>query len=203
MVLENDYSGLVLASSSRFYSHVGSVSYPAKKRTTVHFHSPQFHSRTSFTFVHEEPGILRLERAADASENKYVEFSLLYSLAVAGWLSEVEEWPSVLEVKVEADNDFYSQRQNLKDAGKDITLKSLKELPKCYAPSEYVFLAFNLAKANSLNLERRKYTRLDWEARLQWLPHLSQRFWLISILWMSDHHLEGSWFTALLSSYIV
>jgi len=41
-----------------------------------------------------------------------------------------------MTVKLLADNDFYSQRQNLRDLHKPVNLETLAELPKFYSPKE-------------------------------------------------------------------
>jgi hypothetical protein len=121
LVLEKEYSGLVLASSSRFYSHIASPkSYndisSNTMTTIINLHSPQFYFKTSFKLnnVISSENVI-LERSIDASENKYIEYSLLYSVAIANYLSNNKYCPKELNVKVEADNDFYSQRQNVCD----------------------------------------------------------------------------------------
>jgi phosphomevalonate kinase len=142
LVLENGYSGLVLATSSRFYSSVETAI--AARRTDsssfkIQFHSPQFYSKTEFVLSRSssifEGNEIRISRASDSKENKYIEFSILFAVSVVQYFaSQKLDRTNSMKVQVVADNDFYSQRQNLKDLGKPVDLKSLKELPAFYAP---------------------------------------------------------------------
>ena len=67
-----------------------------------------------FSVMDQHSFEIKIERAPNAPENKYIEYSLLFAMAVAQYFSSAKLYTTEsLKVKLLADNDFYSQRQNV------------------------------------------------------------------------------------------
>lgn len=121
LVLENGYSGLVIATSSRFYSSVETAIAAGRTDSSsfkIQFHSPQFHSKTEFVLSKSssifEGNEIRITRSSDSKQDRYIEFSILFAVSVAQYFaSQMLDRTKSMNVQVVADNDFYSQRQNV------------------------------------------------------------------------------------------
>jgi phosphomevalonate kinase len=119
LVLDPKYSGLVLGTSSRFYTAISSTSEPSaheeQTKINVSLHSPQFHYETRYTFICDaQTGISKLLLPDDSNykRNPYIEYTLLYSLTVSV-LSSPRGKHTDMKIRLVADNDFYSQRENV------------------------------------------------------------------------------------------
>ncbi|RHZ30605.1 hypothetical protein DYB31_012687 [Aphanomyces astaci] len=141
LVLEPSFSGAVIAASSRFHTSITVESLegsddddPASASSTsvpVRVFSPQFHqsmhgelSATSFRF---------------AVQNCYVEktigicvvalVGLLGATAFEGRIRDMLRRRQTLVITLEADNDFYSQRDQLRSRGLPVSRTALASLP--------------------------------------------------------------------------
>ncbi|RXK37041.1 phosphomevalonate kinase [Tremella mesenterica] len=147
LVLDRLYSGLVIATSSRFYSSVfpkvttGDQSqYAVASRITVRAGQfPPEASAWSYDIILTPSGVKVKPVMGEAGRNKFVEVAVTKTLEYSiQWLSRGTEdgGKSVLskigkglEVVVLADNDFYSQREQLTSASLPPRLSSLDSLP--------------------------------------------------------------------------
>jgi phosphomevalonate kinase len=127
LVLDRAYTGLVVATSSRFYCAVrdedaATATAPWSARITVR--AGQFPEDAS-TWAYDvsammQDGIARVKLSQpqpNANKNKFVEITLLnvlqYAAERVGPFALVEKIGQGVEVVVLADNDFYSQRQQV------------------------------------------------------------------------------------------
>ncbi|KAF0977774.1 hypothetical protein FDP41_003096 [Naegleria fowleri] len=142
LVLDPNYSGLVLSTSSRFYTTISEFSsttttkndHSSTEKTplVIELNSPQFHFSTRYEFVkHSVDGSFELKSNSE-KRNPYIENSILYALCVAERARGAKTENRRISIKLEADNDFYSQRQNLIDLGREVNLENLEALEKCY-----------------------------------------------------------------------
>ncbi|KAI0769610.1 Phosphomevalonate kinase [Trametes elegans] len=143
LVLDPAYSGVVVSTSSRFYTVVGSLPQPPAPGGDGPIHirvrSPQFLDATWLYIVEfDGPGAVRVEQLADnahgaASKNKFVHLALQRTLALAAELKSVGTLQNTLEygldITIVGDNDFYSQRAQLAANNLPPTLDSLAKLP--------------------------------------------------------------------------
>jgi len=122
LVLDKQFSGLVVATDARFFTRV------AKGATNqVVVESKQFEEgRWVYNLtLGSEPGSVALESVH--SRNAFVEWCLLTCLALAHRAGKVVEG---LEVEICGDNDFYSQRNELARLGLALTAENLASLPR-------------------------------------------------------------------------
>lgn len=79
--------------------------------------SPQFHYETQY-FIHcdlkEHYCELILPDDENYRRNHYVEFSILYGMTLAILSGNIDQDLNMI-IRLVADNDFYSQRQNVND----------------------------------------------------------------------------------------
>ncbi|WVQ77613.1 phosphomevalonate kinase [Cryptococcus sp. DSM 104548] len=149
LVLDRAYSGLVVATSSRFYSTV--ISSPSdSQNATISVRAGQFPKeqstweyRLSSRSSPDEPILaLRQTNEAQVGKNKFIGIavtkvleyayeSILLSTKNEEKASEELLWRirGGLEVVVFADNDFYSQREQLASLSLPTRLSSLSSLP--------------------------------------------------------------------------
>ncbi|KAG2388797.1 hypothetical protein C9374_000236 [Naegleria lovaniensis] len=142
LVLDPNYSGLVLSTSSRFYTTItesevysattATLNYPLRTPLVIELNSPQFHFTTRYEFVKNSvDGSFELKSNSE-KRNPYIENSILYALCVAEQAAGAKTENRRISIKLQADNDFYSQRQNLIDLGREVNLENLEALEKCY-----------------------------------------------------------------------
>ncbi|WWD20903.1 phosphomevalonate kinase [Kwoniella shandongensis] len=155
LVLDRQFSGLVVATSSRFYSCVTDLppsdEISSTNRATISVRAGQFPS-TSSTWVYTltlsgEELVLEQTNEAEVGKNKFIAISLLKTLELAYEKIEQEQGGDGvkageellrrvkgetggqgLEVVVLADNDFYSQREQLAALSLPPRLSSLPSL---------------------------------------------------------------------------
>ncbi|KAJ6625633.1 phosphomevalonate kinase [Mycena sp. CBHHK59/15] len=112
LVLDRAYSGVVVSTSSRFYT---------------------FLNATWAYSVNLEPSVLVEELPTNASKNKFVHLALQHILALACEMRGIDHVKSRLseglDICIVGDNDFYSQRAQLASLGLPRTLASLSQIP--------------------------------------------------------------------------
>ncbi|KAL0487163.1 phosphomevalonate kinase [Acrasis kona] len=139
LVLDPRYCGLVLGTSSRFFTNIKTAHKEEvdNQRIIINLSSPQFQYTTEYHFIIENNQSFRVEfsdNAENKNPNPYIEVTLLYCLSmISRSLTKMSNM--TLNVELVADNDFYSQRKNLEELNLDVSLQSLESLPKFYSPS--------------------------------------------------------------------
>lgn len=117
LVLDPTHRGIVISTSSRFYTLVHPFHPPQANTITVR--SPQF-INASWTYAFEPSTGLLLElvdQQLDSGKNKFVRIALEKTLVLAGELVGTEGVKEALvgglEIIIVGDNDFYSQRKQV------------------------------------------------------------------------------------------
>ncbi|KAH9176292.1 Phosphomevalonate kinase [Lactarius sanguifluus] len=134
LVLDPAYSGVVVSTSSRFYTVIS----PGNSGQII-VRSPQFISATwSYTWSISQPTPLpsvlvsQLD-SADASTNKFVHLALQKTLSLAletrGPVELGLALGAGLDITIVGDNDFYSQQDQLKSRSLPVGLASLAQIP--------------------------------------------------------------------------
>ncbi|CDS10713.1 hypothetical protein LRAMOSA11199 [Lichtheimia ramosa] len=133
LVLDQAYHGLVVGTTSRFYT----VIQPGKENT-IHVKSPQFESDATWTWTASvNNGNLEFAaKDAVSAGNKFVETCLRFSLQVIqqrmGTAVLNEYLQQGFEITIVGDNDFYSQRAQLSKRQLPNTAEALASLePFC------------------------------------------------------------------------
>ncbi|KAF9980961.1 phosphomevalonate kinase, partial [Modicella reniformis] len=137
LVLDPAFSGLVIATDARFYTLIRPRSHShtsSDDSYTITVRSPQFENATWNYHVNINDKDIQLNPSEeDQSKNTFVELALVYSLAIVGQLmpSEkiIQKLKTGLEIVIAGNNDFYSQRQELKTRGLQLNTESLKQIP--------------------------------------------------------------------------
>ncbi|KAH7339541.1 phosphomevalonate kinase [Rhizoctonia solani] len=131
LVLDHRFPGLVVSTSSRFYTVVRPTSGEGK----ITVKSPQFENAAwVYDAVVNEDGI-QVQQVDDGtgSSNRFVqtalEGTLAIALAIRGKDSFLASLNQGLDVRVFAANDFYSQRASLTARNLPPTLDSLNSIP--------------------------------------------------------------------------
>lgn len=107
LILDPKCSGLVLTTTSRFYTVIDE-SDARSTDITISVTSPQLHWSAQYHFIVTQDGY---KMKTNGKENPYVENSLFYSLCVAHLHNKAPN--KNLKIQVLADNDFYSQTENV------------------------------------------------------------------------------------------
>ncbi|KAJ3865451.1 phosphomevalonate kinase [Lentinula novae-zelandiae] len=130
LVLDPAYSGIVVSTSSRFYTVIQALA--AGTTNTIRVRSPQFNDSTwtySLSFsVHNQ--------RSSTSKNKFVHLALQHTISLA---CEARGVPAIqdlltrgLDIAIVGDNDFYSQRAQLVALNLPRNLSSLASIqPFC------------------------------------------------------------------------
>ncbi|KAF5370682.1 hypothetical protein D9758_001804 [Tetrapyrgos nigripes] len=131
LVLDPAYSGLVVSTSSRFYT----VIQPAAISGNIRVRSPQFNAATWDYSVSFDPTLVQ-DSPQNASKNKFVQLALQDTIFLAVEVKGVQAVKDALgqglDIAIVGDNDFYSQRAQLTSLGLPRTLKSLASIqPFC------------------------------------------------------------------------
>ncbi|KAL1673938.1 ribosomal protein S5 domain 2-type protein [Schizophyllum commune] len=133
LVLDPAYSGVVVSTSSRFYTVVRDAEDVGKGKIRVR--SPQFTNATwEYSVTKTEDEKLSVEASADnSSKNKFVQLALEKTAALAAEKLGVDTVSKALEagtdIAIVGDNDFYSQRAQLDLQHLPRTMDSLEKLP--------------------------------------------------------------------------
>ncbi|KAJ7045529.1 phosphomevalonate kinase [Mycena alexandri] len=129
LVLDRTYTGVVVSTSSRFYTVVQNS---IGEDSLITVRSPQFVSATWTYSVKLEPSVLVQELPTNASKNKFVHLALQNILSLACEIKGESHVRSSLssgfDVCIVGDNDFYSQRAQLASLGLPRTLASLRRI---------------------------------------------------------------------------
>ncbi|KAJ6593913.1 phosphomevalonate kinase [Mycena capillaripes] len=129
LVLDRAYAGVVVSTSSRFYTVVQNC---ASGEGLITVRSPQFLSATWAYSVTLEPSVLVEELPTNTSKNKFVHLALQSILSLAcemkGAAHVKSRLASGIDVSIVGDNDFYSQRAQLASLGLPRTLASLSQI---------------------------------------------------------------------------
>ncbi|KAJ6499288.1 phosphomevalonate kinase [Mycena sanguinolenta] len=130
LVLDRAYAGVVVSTSSRFYTVVQNS---VAREGLITVRSPQFVSATWEYSVKLDHSVSVEDLPANASENKFVHLALQSTLALAcemkGAAHVKSKLSSGIDVSIVGDNDFYSQRAQLASRGLPRTLASLEKIP--------------------------------------------------------------------------
>ncbi|EIW63108.1 Phosphomevalonate kinase [Trametes versicolor FP-101664 SS1] len=141
LVLDPAYSGVVVSTSSRFYTTIETLPQPHRVEGPIQIRvrSPQFVNASWLYFVDfAGPDGVRVEHIADSvngasSQNKFVHLALQRTLTLAAELKSVGTLQNTLsyglDITIVGDNDFYSQRAQLTARNLPPTLQSLSKLP--------------------------------------------------------------------------
>ncbi|KAF8577737.1 phosphomevalonate kinase [Ramaria rubella] len=131
LVLNPSYSGVVVATSSRFYT----IIRESGKASLVHVQSPQFINAEWEAVVSVQgDGRCLLNGSGKAlSKNKFVQLAiqtvLLLVYEMKGPFSLETYTSRGLDITIVGDNDFYSQRAQLASRGLPSTIESLDKIP--------------------------------------------------------------------------
>ncbi|CAE6431140.1 unnamed protein product [Rhizoctonia solani] len=131
LVLDHRFPGLVVSTSSRFYTVVQSATRAGK----IIVNSPQFENAIWAYDLKVEGDGVRVQQVDDAagSKNRFVqtalEGTLAIALAIRGNDSFISSLGQGLDIHVLAANDFYSQRASLTARSLPPTLDSLNSIP--------------------------------------------------------------------------
>ncbi|KAF7792390.1 hypothetical protein EIP86_003427 [Pleurotus ostreatoroseus] len=142
LVLDPVYSGVVVSTSSRFYTVVSDLPSPssAEHEHEIRVRSPQFVG-ASYRYtvrIEESDACVHVEQVANAddtplSKNKFVQLALERTLRLARERISHSALAAALsrglDIRIVGDNDFYSQRAQLAARNLPPTLASLSQLP--------------------------------------------------------------------------
>lgn len=129
-MLDPAYSGVVVSTSSRFYTVIQDQS--SRGQNLIEVRSPQFTDASWGYSVQLEPTVLVEEIAVNTSKNKFVHLALQSTISLAcevkGVFAVKEALCRGLDIAIVGDNDFYSQRAKLASLNLPRTLASLSEI---------------------------------------------------------------------------
>ncbi|KAI9100430.1 Phosphomevalonate kinase [Phlyctochytrium arcticum] len=132
LVLDRENTGLVVAADSRFYVTIRN-SETISPQPLITVRSPQFLDGLWKYRVDvenpDDPAVLPIE---DEARNGYVQVTLHHTIRVAAGLSKSwrERLGTGLEIIILGSNDFYSQREQLRQRSQPINVSSLSSLPQ-------------------------------------------------------------------------
>ncbi|KAG8863525.1 hypothetical protein FRB96_008265 [Tulasnella sp. 330] len=134
LVLDPAHSGVVVSTSSRFYSIIRESS--AARSHQIIVRSPQFLEATwGYDVLFSPRGEIGLRPSvSNASKNKFVQLAvervLFLSMQINGIQAAREATAQGLEIVIVGDNDFYSQRGQLAAMKLPSAIASLAKIPK-------------------------------------------------------------------------
>ncbi|KAJ9105869.1 hypothetical protein QFC20_004204 [Naganishia adeliensis] len=139
LVLDPAYSGLVIATSSRFYSIVRTRSSPSANHDsnpTIVVEAPQFDDAVwEYAVEHGDNGQITVQPVQSSNgRNKFVEIALQKTVSLIQTMkgetdpSNIFEGISQLKIVIVGDNDFYSQRRTLESLSLPTTFSSLEQI---------------------------------------------------------------------------
>ncbi|KAJ9110278.1 hypothetical protein QFC19_001681 [Naganishia cerealis] len=151
LVLDPTYTGLVIATSSRFYSVIRTKPESTSSSGTgarIVVKAPQFDTATWEYVVSSQNGAAITVQPIETvnGRNKFVEIALQKTLALIQVLKGQSQGDSFidqrsqLEIVIVGDNDFYSQRQTLEALSLPATMSSLERLEP-FAPQHTTLAA--------------------------------------------------------------
>ncbi|TPX36951.1 hypothetical protein SmJEL517_g00955 [Synchytrium microbalum] len=130
LVLDRAYSGLVVATSSRFYCSIQPLSHSSRSSNNlIIVKSPQF--LDGYWEYQVENGFNLRPISSNQKSNGYLEITVRYALAACSLLSK--EYARILadglDITIRGHNDFYSQREELSKRSLPLSYASLEQLP--------------------------------------------------------------------------
>ncbi|KII92916.1 hypothetical protein PLICRDRAFT_490895 [Plicaturopsis crispa FD-325 SS-3] len=129
LVLDPAFSGVVVSTSSRFYTSISE----APSGNEIRVRSPQFVDATWVYSVNFVEGGIQVDNVTQESKNKFVHLALQSTLAVAVEIKGVDavkqSLSKGLDIAIVGDNDFYSQRAKLAELNLPRSLASLSHIP--------------------------------------------------------------------------
>lgn len=136
LVLDQQYPGVVISTSSRFYTVIQASSGSANQ---IVVRSPQFlQAEWRYTVTYNDAGIQVIpQEDSIGGKNKFVHLALQHTLNLVSEIHSVaqvqEKLVQGLDIAAVGDNDFYSQRAQLQSLGLPRTIKSLSQItPFCH-----------------------------------------------------------------------
>ncbi|KAG2146490.1 ribosomal protein S5 domain 2-type protein [Suillus bovinus] len=136
LVLDQQYPGVVISTSSRFYTVIQPSSGSANQ---IVVRSPQFHqAEWRYTVNYNAAGIqVNPQEDSIGGKNKFVHLALQHTLNLVSEIHSVaqvqERLSNGLDIAAVGDNDFYSQRAQLESLGLPRTTESLSQItPFCH-----------------------------------------------------------------------
>lgn len=136
LVLDQQYPGVVISTSSRFYTVIQASSGSANQ---IVVRSPQFlQAEWRYTVTYNDAGIQVIpQEDSIGGKNKFVHLALQHTLNLVSEIHSVaqvqEKLVQGLDIAAVGDNDFYSQRAQLESLGLPRTIKSLSQItPFCH-----------------------------------------------------------------------
>lgn len=135
LVLDPKYSGIVVSTSSRFYTAV--QAYPGSANR-IRVRSPQFvNAIWEYSVTAAGASVVVEDAVTNTSKNKFVHLALQNTIAIASELSGIssviETLSTGIDIVIVGDNDFYSQRKKLSTL--DRTFDSLSKIPP-FSPTD-------------------------------------------------------------------
>ncbi|KAJ4483413.1 phosphomevalonate kinase [Lentinula aciculospora] len=131
LVLDSAYSGVVISTSSRFYTTIQSLKPAAAN--TIRVRSPQFNDSTWTYSLSFDTSSKVDSSPTNSSKNKFVHLALQHTISlsceVRGVLPIQNLLAKGLDIAIVGDNDFYSQRSQLAALNLPRTLSSLAAIP--------------------------------------------------------------------------
>jgi phosphomevalonate kinase len=117
LVLDPSYSGLVIATSSRFYTTISTTKPNANKQSSIKVSSPQFQA-ASWEYSFNTSSTKSFVTPVSGGTNKFVELALDKTLKLIKAIKRSRgdsavELERSLDIVIVGDNDFYSQRQQV------------------------------------------------------------------------------------------
>ncbi|GAB9466931.1 hypothetical protein Gpo141_00004293 [Globisporangium polare] len=155
LVLDQQYAGLVLASTARFYARASSSSAAQSAQASsvrseqgaggieVTIESPQFDQVIRGVLRRGAGDAYQFVVSESSDRNAYIEETLLCAIngiegvapaSVARKAEELRGANAQLHVLLQADNDFYSQVKRLQRSGQSLHRRNLAALQKCLPP---------------------------------------------------------------------
>ncbi|KDQ28163.1 hypothetical protein PLEOSDRAFT_1041023 [Pleurotus ostreatus PC15] len=137
LVLDPAYSGIVVSTSSRFYTIIQPAAAPSHANQ-IQVLSPQFTQASWRYDVTVEPKLSVVPNQENSSKNKFVhqalESAILLATEMKGSSSVLSALAAGLDITIAGDNDFYSQRAKLAELKLPRNLESLTKIPP-FAPT--------------------------------------------------------------------
>ncbi|RIA82680.1 phosphomevalonate kinase [Glomus cerebriforme] len=136
LVLDRKYDGIVIGISARFYTVIFSGKNGKFSVYSPQFDDGQWDYQVNLKSLGGEEGFsCELESTNPERRNSFVEIAINYSLSIISRRKD-EQFKEIvakgLEIYIVGDNDFYSQREQLRKKNLPLTSSSLKSLePFC------------------------------------------------------------------------
>ncbi|KAL5524100.1 hypothetical protein ACEPAG_8273 [Sanghuangporus baumii] len=130
LVLDQKYSGVVVSTSSKFYTVINPASSGKQSKITVR--SPQFKDAT-WEYRVDIGDDVNVSQPEGAAKNKFVFIALQLTLRLIGELKGLTHLKTALstglDITIVGGNDFYSQRAKLAELGLEPRISSLAQIP--------------------------------------------------------------------------